>query len=248
MPTVQDRPTFLEPSKAGEAIRVKVDARPPLTLTVADAAAKTGLALRDAESGLKWLSTEFRGQLRVTEGGELVHVFANGFRKPWEGRETRRRFARALGQGLMGALRFVVRAWVTIVLVSYAALFVALFLALTFARQGNDNRRGNDLPGGELAYALFRVLGDALFWTFHPWSPFSVYGGQTVGAPGYGATYGNGYGGARRQRPREGKLPLYERVNRFFFGPPAPPERPARERAPPRRRDPRGKGASAWPM
>ena len=54
-------------------------------LTVADAAAQTGLPLRDAESGLKWLSTEYRGQLRVTNEGQLVHVFPTGFTKPWEG-------------------------------------------------------------------------------------------------------------------------------------------------------------------
>src|SRR5580693_3242227 len=77
----QDRPTFMAPPKAGEAIRVAIGGQPPATLTVADAAAKTGLALRDAENGLKWLSTEFRGQLRVTAGGELVYVFPTGFTK-----------------------------------------------------------------------------------------------------------------------------------------------------------------------
>jgi hypothetical protein len=208
-------------AKAGEAIRARVDARSPLT--VADAAAQTGLPLRDAESGLKWLSTEYRGQLRVTSEGQLVHVFPQGFTKPWEGRDARRRAARAFGRGLMGVLRFIVRAWVAIVLVGYAAIFVSLILAMAFARQGNDSRRSDSLPGGELAYAFFRVLGDALFWTFHPWSPFSVYAG------GYG--YGGWEGGydARRYAPRRDtgpKLPLYERVNRFFFGPAAPPEDP----------------------
>ena len=96
----------------------------------------------------------------------------------------------------MGVLRFIVRAWVAIVLVGYAAIFVALILAMTFARQGNDSRRSDSLPGGELAYAFFRVLGDALFWTFHPWSPFSVYGG------GYG--YGAGAGGTRPAGTRRG--------------------------------------------
>jgi hypothetical protein len=217
----------MQASKAGEAIRAKIQAKTPapenLTLTVADAAAQTGLALRDAESGLKWLSTEYRGQLRVTSEGELVHVFPSGFAKPWEGPETRRRMARAVGRALMGTLRFVVRAWVAIVLVGYAALFLALLLGLTFARQGNDSnsRRDDGLPGGALAYAFFRVVGDALFWTFHPWSPFSLYAGPAWGAP---AT--QGYAPARRQRPREPRVPLYERVNRFFFGPPPQPVDP----------------------
>ncbi len=210
----------MDPPKAGEAIRARVDPRAPLT--VADASAQTGLPLRDAESGLKWLSTEYRGQLRVTRDGQLVHVFPQGFTKPWEGADTRRRVFRAFGRGLMGALRFLVRAWVAIVLVGYAAIFVALIIGMAFARQGNDSRRSNDLPGGELAYAFFRVLGDALFWTFHPWSPFSVYGGGWDAGYGYGGYEGR-YAPRRAQGPR---VPFYERVNRFFFGPTPPAEDP----------------------
>ena len=212
---MQPAPTFLAPALAGEAIRAKVDAKTPLT--VADAAARTGLALRDAENGLNWLSSEFRGQLRVTNDGELVHFFPTGFTKPWQGRETRRQAARAVGAALAGAMRFVVRAWVSIVLVSYAAIFLALVIGMTFARQGNDSssRRGGGLPGGALAYGLMRIVGDALFWTFHPWSPFAVgYAGA-----GWGAT-------PSRARQAGPKVPLYERVNRFFFGPHAPPEDP----------------------
>ena len=205
-------------AKAGEAIRTRVDPRAPLT--VADAAAQTGLPLRDAESGLKWLSTEYRGQLRVTSEGQLVHLFPQGFTKPWEGRDARKRAAQAFGRGLMGVLRFVVRAWVAIVLVGYAAIFVSLILAMTFARQGNDSRRSDSLPGGALAYAFFRVLGDALFWTFHPWSPFSVYASTGGWDGGYEARR---YAPRRAAGPRE---PFYERVNRFFFGPAAPPEDP----------------------
>jgi hypothetical protein len=208
----------MDPARAGETIRAHVDAGSPLT--VADAAAKTGLALRDAETGLKWLSTEYRGQLRVTAEGQLVHLFPHGFAKPWEGRDARRRLAQAFGRGLMGVLRFVVRAWVAIVLVGYAAIFVALILAMTFAKQGNDSRRSDGLPGGALAYAFFRVLGDALFWTFHPWSPFSVYSAS--------GAWGGGYE-AQRFAPRRAagpRVPLYERVNRFFFGPTPPPDDP----------------------
>jgi hypothetical protein len=211
----------MDPAKAGETIRAHADGRTPMT--VADAAAKTGLALRDAESGLKWLSTEYRGQLRVTQEGDLVHLFPSGFTKPWEGADTRRRLFKSFARGLVGVLRFVVRAWVAVVLVGYAAIFVALILAMTFARQGNDSRRSDDLPGGALAYAFFRVIGDALFWTFHPWSPFSVYGG-------YGAGWRDDAWGheARRYAPRrnEPRVPLYERVNRFFFGPAAQAEDP----------------------
>jgi hypothetical protein len=213
----------MAPDKAGGAIAASVDGRTPLT--VADASAKTGLALRDAESGLKWLSTEYRGRLRVTSEGELVHVFPYGFTRPWEGRDARRRLTRAAGHALATALRFVVRAWVAVVLVGYAAIFVSLILAMMFARQGGDSRRSDSLPGGALASAFLRVVGDALFWTFHPWSPFSVYSYSSYpGARGYsGNGAGRDYAARRATGPR---VPLYERVNRFFFGPQAKPEDP----------------------
>jgi hypothetical protein len=211
----------MEPARAGQAILAHVDGRTPLT--VADASAKTGLALRDAESGLTWLSSEYRGQLRVTSEGDLVHVFPYGFTRPWEGRDARRKLVRAVGHAVATALRFIVRAWVAVVLVGYAAIFVSLIIAMMFARQGGDSRRSDSMPGGALAYAFLRVVGDALFWTFHPWSPFSVYGYS--GAGGWnGSNMGRSFGGARR--PAGPRVPLYERVNRFFFGPQAPPADP----------------------
>ncbi len=207
----------MDPSLAGEAIRAKTDGKSPLT--VADAAAKAGLPLRDAENGLKWLSSEYRGQLRVTSDGDLVHVFPAGFTKPWEAADARRRVLGAIGRAAAGTMRFVVRAWVSIVLVAYAALFLGLLVGLTFARQGNDSSSRDDrLPGGALVYALLRVVGDALFWTFHPWSPFSLAYAQPAWGAGQAGT-------SRRRRTDEPKVPLYERVNRFFFGPPvAPPD------------------------
>src|SRR5258708_2904665 len=146
----------MEAAKAAQVIEAKVDPGKPLT--VADAAAKAGLALRDAETGLKWLSSEYRGQLRVTSEGQLVHVFPTGFTKPWETRDALRRVSHSVARGLAGAVRFLVRAWVAIALVGYAAIFVGLILGMTFARQGNDSRRNDGLPGGALAYAFLRVV------------------------------------------------------------------------------------------
>lgn len=216
-------PTMMEARAAAEVIRHKVDPKDPLT--IADVSAKSGLALRDAESGLTWLSSEYRGQLRVTSDGDLVHVFPTGFTKPWETRDAMQRFLGAAAKAAMGTLRFIVRAWVAVVLVGYAAIFLALLIGMTFAQQGGDSRsrdRGG-LPGGALGYVFLRIIGDALFWTFHPFSPFSVYyASPTWGAPQYAG------GGWREQRRRrdEPKVPLYERVNRFFFGPPVPPPDP----------------------
>jgi hypothetical protein len=217
---------FMDAAKAGEAIRAKIDGKTPLT--VADAAARTGLALRDAENGLTWLSSEYRGQLRVTSDGDLVHLFPTGFTKPWESADARRRAVRAVGRAAVGALRFVVRAWVSIVLVAYAAIFLALLLGMTFARQGSDSnsRDRGGLPGGALVFAFLRVVGDALFWTFHPWSPFSFAYAPMAWNAGSMGTRGVPPSRRRVEDSRQPKIPLYERVNRFFFGPPVEPQDP----------------------
>jgi len=201
----------MDPRDAGRALEASLK-DPSAPLTVADAAAASGLALRDADRGLHWLTSEYRGHLRVTESGELLFLFPYRFTKPWETRDSVSRALSTLGHAAVGALRFVVRAWVMMVLLAYVAIFLAVLVGLMFANQNNrDNRRGR-MPGGDLIFVLIRVLGDALFWTFHPFSPFAVgYGGY-----GYGAR-----NGAMRRAPRAPKdeTPFYEKVNRFFFGP-----------------------------
>ncbi len=111
------------------------------------------------------------------------------------------------------AARFVVRAWLTIVLLAYAAIFLAALLGLTFARSGSDDRRGRGgFGGGEILFVLFRVLGDALFWTFHPFSPIAVGYGPDVRA------FNRAPYRTARAAPRD-ETPFYDKVNRFFFGP-----------------------------
>jgi hypothetical protein len=192
-------------------------------LTIADASAKSGLPLRDAERGLHALVSEYRGHLRVTSEGELLFRFPNGFTKPWETRTKIQNALRKAGKTLVGVGRFVVRAWIAIVLIAYVAIFVALMIAMMFA-QSNDNRRSRSSFGDGLAFVFLRIVGDALFWTFHPFSPFAYgyYGG-------YGART---WDGRRAPARRKDETPFYEKVNRFFFGPTVPdPDPHATERA-----------------
>lgn len=220
----------MEPAAAA-AVLQRALKDPTKPMTVADAQVASGLSLRDTEAGLNWLTSEYRGHLRVTEDGDLVHLFPTGFTKPWETRETLAKIASTAGRGLLGAGRFLVRAWLLVVMVSYALLFVALLVGLTFARQSND--RDDHSPALSIAGGLFRMIGDALFWTFHPFSPLYV-------GPGYGYGYGYGYRderpwtsapSVRSARQKEADVPFYEKVNRFVFGPTKPPEDPHAMRA-----------------
>jgi len=212
----------MEPRAAGHALEValKRDAKPGSPLTIADASAASGLALRDADRGLHWLVSEYRGHLRVTDSGELLFLFPHGFAKPWERRDAFEKAVGAVGRAALGIGRFIVRAWVMVVLLAYVAIFLAVVIGLTFANQ-NDRRRSSGFPGGALIYGLLRVLADAAFWMFHPFSPFAY---------GYGYGGGYGYAGARMGGPRsrapKDETPFYEKVNRFFFGPTPPKEDP----------------------
>jgi hypothetical protein len=177
---------------------------PQVPLTIADAAAQSGLPMRDADRGLNWLTSTYRGHLRVTEEGQLLFLFPYGFTKPWETRDAVTRAMSVVGNFLGGVARFVVRAWLTIAILGYAAIFLALIIGLTFARQGNSRNDGF----GQLGYVVFRVLADALFWTFHPFSPIAIGWNDNAQSRRYGR---------RSADPNE--TPFYEKVNRFVFGP-----------------------------
>ncbi len=202
----------MDPREAGRVLETALKS-PKAPVTIADAATASGLALRDADRGLHWLTSEYRGHLRVTDSGELLFLFPHGFAKPWETRDAVARAFGAIGRAAVGIGRFVVRAWVMVVLLAYVAIFLAIVIGLTFANQNDRNRRGG-FPGGAVIYMLFRVLADAAFWMFHPFSPFAYgYGYGGVGYAGAGAL------GGRAARAPKDETPFYEKVNRFFFGP-----------------------------
>ncbi|WP_438014461.1 hypothetical protein WMF18_26640 [Sorangium sp. So ce315] len=187
-------------------------------LTLADASARSGLPLRDAESGLHLLVSEYRGHLKATSEGELLFRFPHGFTKPWETRTRLQRALRAVLRGAAGVARFVVRAWIAIVLIAYVAIFVGILIAQMFARSSNDSREDGGFSGSFAGYVLLRVVLDAIFWTFHPFSPFV----WTADPPWSSSRDRRGAFGQAYRRRRD-ETPFYEKVNRFFFGPtPAP--------------------------
>lgn len=197
----------LSPKEAAERLHGALRGfRDPLT--VADAAARAGLPLRAAERGLFVLLERYPSTLTATSEGELLFRFPNGLSRLRHPLSRLRRWGQRLVGVAAGVGRFLLRAWISVVLIGYAGAFIALMLGLTFAKQNDSDDHG---PGIEVVYVLLRVISEALFWTFHPFSPFSM-----------AAMPARPVRGRRQRRARADEVPFYEKVNRFVFGPEPP--------------------------
>ncbi len=109
----------------------------PGPVTVADAASKSGLSLNDAKTGLNYLVFDYRGNLMATSEGELLFSFPTGFSKPWEQREFLLESWQKIKRIGLGVLKFLVRSWITVVMVGYVVIFALILLGLTFAKSSD---------------------------------------------------------------------------------------------------------------
>jgi hypothetical protein len=161
-------------------------------LTRADAMVASGLPDDETGRALTALLGEYRSHLSATDSGELLYEFDPAFSRrdavPW--RERGAQLGRALSRGF--TLLFKVAIVAT--LVGYFAAFVAMMLALVFARSDSSD---SDDDGG------FGIGG--LFW----------FWGWDVGPSGAGRR-------SARTASRAPRTPFYKRVFAFVFGPPAP--------------------------
>jgi hypothetical protein len=169
--------------------------------SLADASSKSGLSLTETQAALNYLVAEYRGNLAATSEGELLYSFPTGFQKPWEQKERLEKLWAGFKKGLIGTLKFITRAWISIVMVGYVVIFALILIALSFSKN-SDRDDSPSFSSSLMLHALMRMVIDSLFWTFHPFSPFSVH-----------------YNDYDDYAPRQKKAPFYERVNRFFFGP-----------------------------
>lgn len=198
--------------KTAAAVLEKSLKGPLKGLTIADAATQSGLALREAQTGLHYLVSDYRGHLSATQKGELLFDFPYGFTKPWQAQDRFEEALKKVKKFALGVAKLVVRAWISVVLIAYVAIFAVILIGLTLAKSSDrEDNRGSSFGGTLLLHTLLRVVLDSLFWTFHPFSPFYV---------------GNRYEAFDPYYTQKPKVPFYEKVNRFFFGPEEKPEDP----------------------
>ncbi|MBK8238711.1 MAG: hypothetical protein IPK74_24560 [Deltaproteobacteria bacterium] len=179
-------------------------------VTIADAAARSGLSLADAERGLHRLSLRHRGHLAVTERGELLFRFPQGFAIDHQKRDARREALARVGRAATTVASWVARLGLTIFLVGYAGVFAIGLLiaaiALAFASESDGPLEG----AGLIVWGVLELVSEGLYWSMHP------------------ALANDGQARALRDQGR--KAHFYEQVNRLFLGPPVARDDPQRLR------------------
>lgn len=179
--------------------------------TAADVVAFTGLPLDKVKECLPAASDEYGARLRVTESGEVLYSFPDGFRSRYRGfGPWARRAAAAAGKGAAKAGTFLFKAWIALMLVGYFAVFVAIALVALLASiaasmAGSSDERSSSRRGGGMAgfYLASRVLDLVVrIWFYSEWTR------AIDGGPRYRAD--------RSRRPPA--RPLHKAVFSFVFG------------------------------
>jgi len=160
--------------------------------TVADVVAQSGLPKHQVETVLPAVVSECRGQMAVTESGEILYKFPQGLSNP------EKSLGRKLLKWTAKALAALFKVWIMVMLVGYFVLFVLILLvaiavsiALSFAKR--DGERDDSGGGGIFGFFLVsRVLEFfMLLWL---------------------------YSGDPYERQQKKKKPFHKAVFEFVFG------------------------------
>jgi hypothetical protein len=167
--------------------------------TVADLTAATGLPALQVQQGIREVAEEYDAHLRVTESGEILYHFPAGMRSRKRGPAAAfRRGAAAAARIAARVLTWLFKAWITVMLVGYFVLFVAIVVLAALASVAmsaagrNDDRRGG---GGGLSFYFAARMFELFLWLWFARGPR-----------------------AERSRGR----PLRQSVYAFVFGEPDP--------------------------
>ena len=119
----------------------------------ADLISRTGLPKYQVEQTLNAMLDEQRGQLKVTESGELLYYFPDGFRNRKRGFfPALRRAVYVTGRATGISLVFLFKIWIVSMLVGYFVLFILLLFAALLASiagsAASRNTRSRSRMGG----------------------------------------------------------------------------------------------------
>jgi hypothetical protein len=166
--------------------------------TVADICADTALPLSTVRELLPKAADEYSGHLQVTQSGEILYDFSNGFSSRYRGFGVFiGKAALKIARTVKSAFVFLFKVWTMVMLIGYFLLFLAIALASVFisvaaqSKSSNNNRRA--FYGPNLFSLLWRI------WFY-----------SELTKPRYG--YGN------ITQKKETKRPMHKAVFSFIFG------------------------------
>ncbi|MDR2480996.1 MAG: hypothetical protein LBD07_01710 [Spirochaetaceae bacterium] len=121
-------------------------------LTAADITIKTALPLENVRELLPAAADEYSARLRVTESGEILYSFPNGFKSKYRGiRAVLARFFETAAVITKTAAVNLFKLWILVMLVGYFMLFVLIAFAsviFAIAVQSSSKRDKDDSRGG----------------------------------------------------------------------------------------------------
>lgn len=179
--------------------------------TTADLVAQTGLPTTQVETEVKAIADEYRARLRVTESGELLYSFPQGYRSRYRGLgPSLKRGWKVFKKAAARVSSFLFKIWIVTMLVGYFLLFIALALlamlaSVAVSMSGNSRDSRSDRGGGLGGLMLTGQLLDAIvrIWFY-----------SELFKDPYQRQYERG---VRAERRRE-RRPLHKAIFSFVFG------------------------------
>lgn len=150
-------------------------------VTPADIAAKTGLSFFESNNYLNTIASETRGNLEVTESGEIAYKFYPGFEASYIVSKFHAIALNILKQAYKIGFFLLRISFGIILILSVIIVLIGIYILLN-SRSSNDNRRESGFGDNFFSYMIIRDFIDYLFfWNY-----------QSQGY-GYNQNYNSGY-------------------------------------------------------
>lgn len=124
-------------------------------ITVADITAKTALPLETVKNLVLVAADEYRGRMQVTEAGEILYSFPQGFKSRYRGLGVSlKKLFQTLKKGAKTLGIWLFKTWIMLMLVGYFLLFMAIALVALLASTvisvsgSSDNRSSSRRSDG----------------------------------------------------------------------------------------------------
>jgi hypothetical protein len=122
--------------------------------TAADIVAATGLPINTVKELVPKAADEYGGRLEVTESGEILYSFPQGFASRYRGLgPSARKMLDSIAKALAATGKCLFKIWIMVMLVGYFLLFMAIALASLFLSMAGSSRSSSS-RGGSMHFSM----------------------------------------------------------------------------------------------